>query len=171
MARSFSGDPGAYLPTTSIFDTSNVRNIDVNSNEFKNFLVDLLQTVNNIALVVNVKESGYFYLTQDNQPFTTGAVYFPASGSNVGRNVSRKVINFGALPNSGTTSVAHGITFDSQLIATRIYGAATNPGNGFVPVPNVEIKVTVDTTNINIITTANYSAYTVCYMIIEYLTS
>ncbi len=51
MAKAFSSDIGAFLPTTTIFDEAQVRQLDIQSDEFKEFLVTLLQTLNNIALV------------------------------------------------------------------------------------------------------------------------
>lgn len=181
MAKAFSGDVGAFLPTTGIFSESQVRDINVNSTEFKEFLVNLLQTVNNIALVTNIKETGYFYP----QEFVNGGVYFPnpaltssTAQAPIGRQVVRMVVNFGTLPNAGTTSVAHGISnFADPSSCTRIYGAATTPGTSWIPIPfssptlNENIKITVDATNVNITTAIDYSAYTKCYVVVEYITS
>jgi hypothetical protein len=89
----------------------------------------------------------------------------------------RKVINFGTLPNATTKSVAHGITFTTGSVVTRLYGVATNPVSTFsyLPLPyasptlNQCIALNADGTNINIITGIDRTAYTVCYVVIEYL--
>ena len=183
MAKSFSGDVGAFLPTTIVFNEQQVRELDVQSDEFKEFLVVMLQALNNAALVTNIKESAYYY----QQLFTTGAVYFPNPALNsttgqtpIGRQVVRMVVNFGALPNAGVKSVAHGIAaadFADPASTTRIYAAATNPGVSWIPLPfasptlNKNIQLDVDATNVNITTAINYSAYTKCYVVIEYITS
>lgn len=175
MTKAFSYDVGAFLPTTGLFDESQIQGMNVNSEEFKGFIVSLLQTVNNIALITNIKESGYFY---PDTLFVTGAAYFPDPALNsttaqspTPRQVVRSVVNFGSLPNAGLKSVAHNITFDAQLIGTRVYGCATIPGTGFLPLPNNGIDLTVDTINVNITTAADFTAYTVCYVVIEYLVS
>ena len=176
MTKAFSGDIGAFLPTTTIFDETQVRQLDVQSNEFKEFLVNLLQTLNNIALVTNIKESGYYY---PGTQFVTGGVYFPdpaltsaTTQAPVGRQVVRDTVFWDkAFPNVGSDTLAHGITFDSQLLGVRVYGCATNPGVGFAPIPNQDIRCRISTTNIEITTTSDYSSYTKGLFVIEYLTS
>ena len=176
MAKAFSSDIGAFLPTTTIFDESQVRGLDIKSDEFKEFLVNLLQTVNNISLITNIKESAYYY--QGTQ-FVTGGVYFPNPSLNsstaqapIGRQVVRDTVFWDkAFPNVGSDTLAHGITFDSQLLGVRVYGCATNPGVGFAPIPNEDIRCRISTTNIEITTTSNYSAYTKGLFVIEYITS
>lgn len=174
MAKSFSGDVGAFLPTTSIFDPGLVRSLNVNSEEFKEVLVQLMQAVNNIALVTNIKDTGYYY----QQQFVNGQVYFPNPAFNsttaqspVGRQVTRMVINFGPLPNAAEKSVAHGVTFNSSISGTRVYGCATNPGVRLVSIANNDINVQVTPTDIVLTTESDYSDCTICYMVLEYLTS
>src|SRR5678815_1473821 len=116
--------PGAFLPTTDVYDTQAIYELDIKSEDFKEFLVRLRQSTNNIALVVNIKDSGYYVLTE----FVNGQAFFPnpllsstTQQAPVFRQVFRKVINFGALPNAGTKSVAHGIDINSTFTFTRIY--------------------------------------------------
>lgn len=180
MAKAFSGDIGAFLPTTPIFDESKIREINVNGDEFKEFLVTLSQTINNICLISNIKDSGYYY----QQEFTTGAVYFPnpnlsstTAQKPIGRQVVRKVINFGALPNAGSTSVAHGLDISDPKSVVRLYGAATDAGTSWIPLPfasttlNQNIQLEVDATNVIITTGIDRTGYEKCYVVIEYLTS
>lgn len=90
-------------------------------------------------------------------------------------NVYRKTIDFGALPNAALKSVAHGITFTTASKGTRIYGCATDPVNQlYIPIPfssptlNENIKIGIDGTNINITTAIDYSAFTMCNVVLEY---
>lgn len=174
MARSYPDQlgPGAYVSTTEIFDPSLIQQMDVQSDEFKEFLNILTRTINDMNLLLNIKDTGYYVL----QEFVNSQVYFadPTLSSTTAqaptlRNVFRKVINFGTLPNSGTTSVAHGLTIDNNWIFTRMYGCSTNPGTAFVPIPNQDIKLSADATNVTITTTAAYAGYTTTYIVLEYI--
>ena len=178
-------DAGAFLPTTDIFDRSLIETIDLDSQEFRDFLVRLYQTTNNIAQMVNIKTSGFYVETE----FVNGELYFPnkALSSLTGqtpeyRQVLRKVVDFGALPSGAPAfkDVAHGITFvnTGKVAFTRIYATATDPTTPkAIPIPyssaaavasNLEIYV--DTTNVRITTGGtDYSAYTTCHVVLEYI--
>jgi hypothetical protein len=104
----------------------------------------------------------------------TGQTWFTPGDPNKFRYGSRTVVNFGTLPNAGTTSVAHGIVTTSNTVFTRIYGVATDPGTGYVPIPYADtggnhIELNVDTTNVNIVTTVDWTAYTTCYVVLEWV--
>jgi len=170
---------GAFIPTTNIWDPTEIYSTEVTSPEFKELLVRLYQNLNSMAMAVNLKDTGYY----DTSEFVTGQKYFPKPGLTslsaevpAFRQTYRKVINFGTLPNTGTTNVAHGITVDANTIFTRIYGTATDPtGLSYLPLPyasstaanNIELKV--DNTNVTIITGSNRAAYTITYVVVEYL--
>ena len=170
---------GAFLPTTDVFDRSAIQALDVNSPEFKDFLVRLYQTTNNIANAVNIRDAGYYPLTE----FINGQLWFenPTLSSSTTqvpeyRQVWRKVINFGALPNTTTKNVAHGITVDSNLTWTRIYATATDTtGLTGLPIPYShattanEIRLDVTSTNVSITTGANRTNYDTCYVVLEYI--
>jgi hypothetical protein len=181
VADSFSTqtNAGAFVPTNLIWDVQQLYSIDVNSTAFKELLVRLYQNINNIALVLNIKDSGYYA----EQEFVNGQLFFPNplsvdTGTNdqIYRQVFRTVVNFGPLPNATTISIAHDIDTDDSFSFTRIYGAAsTSNGTLFIPLPfssptlNQNIKMTVDVTNVNITTAIDYSAYTTTYIVLEYL--
>lgn len=169
---------GSFVALSDTFDDQTLQELDSNSFEFKDFIVRLRRAVTNISNALNTKDTG-MYVCQD---FVNGQVYFPnpALTSSTGqqptfRQVYRKVINFGALPNAATTSVAHNIIIDSQFTFTRIYGCATNPNTTFIPLPYAHttsadnIILNVDTTNVNITTGIDYSSYTTSYVILEYI--
>jgi len=172
-------NPGSFIPTTTLFDISQVQSIEVTSQEFKDLLVRLYQTVNNIAFNLNDKEAGLYSLDE----YVTGGEYFPNpaydSASSVKpdpRQVYRKVINFGALPNAAPKNVAHGVTINANLTFTRIYGCASDPaGNVYLPLPYASttlingIELSVGAANVTITTGINRTAFTECFVVLEFI--
>ena len=179
MAVNNSQNYGSFVPTTNIWDATFIQDIDVNSPEFKELLIRLYQNLNLMALTLNTKDSGLY----TNDEFVNGQLYFPnpaLSSSTTtnpsARNVYRKVINFGALPNTATKSVLHDIPITAGYSFTRIYGAASDQvGLTYLPLPFVDaagtdnIQLDVDQFDINITTTSDRTNYTVTYVIVEYL--
>lgn len=166
---------GAFIPTTDVFDVSQ-GNIDPASDEGKLFLVRLRQSINNMALVTNIKDSGYYLPAE----FVNGQLYFPnpdvavtnpGAKNAVYRQVYRMVVDFGALPNAATKSVAHNIpNISADFTFTRMYGAATDPiALTYLAIPNADITLDADATNVNITTVANLTAYTRTYIVLEYI--
>lgn len=139
----------------------------------KELIVRLYQYLNQMANAVNLKESGYYTLTE----FVTGGLYFPnpaltssQTQKAVYRPVFRLVVDFGALPNNTTSSVAHGLTIDSTYSFTHIYATASDPVNLlYFPIPTTGVTITVDDTNVNITTTSDLTAYTTCFVVLEYI--
>jgi len=168
---------GAFLPTTNIWDSNEVENIDVNSEDFKELLVKLYRNINNIALSVNIRDAGFYEQTE----FINGQLFFsnPSLSSTSSktpeqRQVFRKVINFGALPNTATKNIAHEITITNAFTFTRIYGSSSDTtGNQFIPIPYASsansIELSVNATNISITTTSNRSSFNTTYIILEYI--
>ena len=124
---------------------------------------------------LNDKEIAQYNLVE----IVTGQKWFTPSNNQKERYVYRKVIDFGALPNAATKSVAHGITTTATTVFTNIYGASTDPGasaiTASIPLPfssptlNENIKLNVDATNVNVTTGIDYTAYTETYIILEYI--
>lgn len=172
---------GAFIGTTSEFDVSAIYETDVTSPQFKELLVRLYQSVNNIALLLNIKDSGYY----NTQEFVNGQLLFPnptlsSATSTVPafRQIFRTLVNFGQLPDAGILTAPHYINFTSTYSVTRIYGAASDPtGLNYIPLPyaasniNDGISLFVDSTNVNIRTTTDRRNFTICYVIIEYVKS
>lgn len=184
MAGNQQTNTGSFVPLTNIWDVQRLQDVDINSEEFKELLVRLYQNINNICMALNIKDVGYYTLSE----FLNGQLFFPnpALSSTTAqtptyRQVFRTVVNFGALPNAGTKSVPHGIAINpvtpTTYSFTRIYGAASNGSaqNSFIPLPfasptlNENIKLTVDNTNVNVTTAIDYSSYTICYLVLEYI--
>lgn len=172
-------DIGLYIPTTTIWGLDDIEEMDVKSPEFKRLLVQLYENINNIAYVLNLKDSAYYV----QQEFVNGQQYFPGTISsttdtNLFRNVYRKVVDCSALANTGTTTTAHGISMTNTFTFTRIYGAASDQvGKNFLPLPYASptlannIEINVDATNINITTGSDRTAFTLTYVVLEYLKS
>lgn len=173
---------GAFIQTTQVWDVSQIEDVDVNSKEFKELLVRLYQQINNIANVLNIKDTGMYQLSE----FVNGQVFFsnPALSSGTAqapedRQVLRKVLNYTtALPDMSTATIAHGITCTVKTTFTRIYGVANDTaGKNYIPLPyasptlanNIELKV--DATYVTIITGSNRTNFTTTYIVVEFLQS
>jgi hypothetical protein len=120
---------------------------------------------------VNTKEGG-LYLLQESATFQQ---YFNEVDPQSNRNVYRKVINFGSLPNATTKRVPHNVALTSTARITRMYGGSTDPSTiQFKPLPfssptlinNVTLEA--DQTDIIITTGADLSAFRFTTVVFEY---
>ena len=170
---------GLYVPSTYIWDVEQLHSIDVTSPEFKELLVRLYQNINAITIAINLKDSGYYFTDE----FVCGQQYFqdPTLTSASQRNpeprqIYRKVVNFGALPNTATKSVAHGLMINSSWNFTRIYGTATDTAAlAAIPLPysttaavGDNIELNIDAANVNVTTESNRTNFNQCYVVLEY---
>ena len=178
-------NPGAFIASTNVWNASEIQNNDSLPPEIKSLFVSLYQNLNNMAILINLKDTGYYTL----QEFLPSQSFFPnpaldstTAQSPTIRQTFRTVINFGALPNAGSKSVAHHIQISTTLPTnysfTRIYGASSNPDQtSFIPLPyasptsNKNISIEITNTNVVITTGIDYSAYTTTYIICEYIKS
>jgi hypothetical protein len=172
---------GSFVPTTNVWDVQQIYQIQSISPELRELLVRLYQNLNLMATNVNLKDTGYYPLSE----FVNSQLFFPnpslTSQTNTFpayRQVFRATINFGALPNTGTKSVAHNLTFDTATTFTRIYGAASDTTDIlYIPIPYASasgtdnIELNVDVTNVNITTASDRTNYNVTYVILEYIKS
>jgi len=138
------------------------------------FLVEQLKLHGN---AINIREIGWFL----NEEVLSGKSFIPANTSTSSdtqeyRSIFRKIINFGALPNTASKSIAHGINISNNFTLLQLYGAATDPiGLTSISLPYVDatvansVSLSMDATNITVVTHDNKSAYTRCYVIIEYI--
>lgn len=170
---------GSFIPTTNVWDPLQLNQIQGITPEFRELLIRLYQNLNLMAIAVNTKDTGYYPLSE----FINGQLFFPNPLLNSGtstfpayRQVFRIVINFGALPNATTKSVAHGLTVDTATTFTRIYATASDTtGLTYIPIPYAsasgidDIEINVDVTNVNITTASDRTNYNVTYVILEYI--
>lgn len=176
MAWPSQTNPGLFIGTTFVFDIGEIQQLDI-SPEFKDLLVRLYQNLNAMQIALNLKDSGYYA----EEEFVNSQSYPPVdtvvgNAPTVSRQVFRKLIDFGPLPNTGTATVAHGISLTTAFSFTRIYGAASDQaGFNYIPIPyasptdadNIELRV--DTTNVIITTGSNRSNFTQTWIVLEYL--
>jgi hypothetical protein len=172
---------GAFVPTNLIWDVQNLYTVDVQSPEFKELLVRMYQNINNIALVLNIKDTGMYQLSE----FVNGQLLFPNPQNNsstpaypANRQILRQVYNFGALPATATKSVPHNIVCNATTTFTRIYGAASDTtGFNYIQLPyasntaGASIQLNLDGTNINVTTGSDRSNFNITYIVVEYVQS
>lgn len=171
---------GAFIPTTNVWDVSDIYQVEKLDPQLRELLVRLYQNLNNMALSVNIKDSAFY----DNaNEFVNGQQWFPnpanssaTSSSPSMRQVFRKVVNFGTLPNNASKAVAHAIPVTTAYSFTRIYACASDPVNKeYAPIPYASttadnVELFVDATNVTITTnSANWITYTMTYVILEYI--
>lgn len=134
----------------------------------RQFLVEHLKRISN---ALNVREIGWFLTEQS----LAGKNLFRTDESNDQfRSILRIVINFGALPNAGTKTVAHGLTIDANFSIVNMWLGATDPVNfvgfglSYFSIAAGDIKLSYDVNNVIVTTASNYSAYTTTYVVMEY---
>jgi len=173
---------GVFVPQNLVWDVQQIYNSDFTA-EQKELLVRLYQNINNIAIALNLKDTGVY-----NNSFSTinGQTWFPNPANNsstpaypAARQVQRLVLLWASpLPNTGSQTQPHGIVCTASTTFTRIYATASDTtGLNYIPIPyasptlanNIELKV--DGTNVTIITGSNRSNFNVTYVILEYLQS
>ncbi len=169
---SFIGDPNDFVPESYIFP----------EDDFPEYDVKLRQYLNIISVSLNTKDSGLY----TDQEIITGQQFLPiystdSSSSLNYRDVFRKVIDFGILPDSTSKSIAHNISTTEDYSIVKLYATATDPAASTlqtaIPIPYVNVaapadgvQLDMDSTDVIITTTtANYTSYTRCFIIVEYI--
>jgi len=167
---------GSFVPTTNIYSIENLKDIKLDSPEFRNFLVRLRNTVNQLAISSNAKVSGFY----DTDEFVTGELFFKNPNLNSTtdrpptlRPITFTVINFGSLPNTATKSVAHGLDISSNWSFINAYATATDT-TGLTSIQfdysdAATLSIDVDGTNVNITSIDDKTAYDTCYVFLKYI--
>jgi len=164
----------ANNPADAFLNTTQVWNLPDPAKDTSNFLTQLYYALNSISLLLNIKDTGQY----SPQEFTCGQQYVFNQNPN---QVIRKVIDFGALPNTAAKSVAHGIGTAGaggtikDYTFTRIYGASSDPTNRlFIPLPYASttlangVELSLSDTNVVVTTGIDRSAFTKTYIVIEW---
>jgi len=176
-------DYGLFLGTPSIVDPGYIQTIEVDSQEFKEFIIELVSVTSDIIDALNKKTTGMHELSE----FVTGSTYFsdPAldsttAGVPIQRQEQSITVIFGALPNTAAKSVAHGIVFPvpNTLRMVHIHCSASDlTGANYLEIPYASpvlannISIDVDATNVVITTGSDRTAYTDCTVVLKYLKS
>lgn len=140
----------------------------------------IVEQLKRITISLNSREIGFFL----DQELLTGKAFIPGSNivltggtSQQFRSVLRMVVDFGALPNASVKSVPHGIIVDANFTLVQMWACATNPIS-LVSFPisysdpyvlSNAVALNMDATNVNIATGTNLSAFTRCFVVIEYM--
>jgi hypothetical protein len=156
---SFSSDPSSQLNQLSFS-----REFPEDPKLLKNTLLDNNQK---IANAVNSKIGG-FYTTIEKG---TSEQYIDFNNTQNTRNIYRVLVDFGQLPNAGSTQIAHGINgWNARYDLVRCYGAANSTSLAqSIPLSNDGISITINATDVTITTTADFSAYDRATVVIEYI--
>jgi hypothetical protein len=159
---SINGSQDYYIP---IYDT-----VPDSWKDAQGFFTEQLKK---ISEGVNVRDIALYI---ENETLTGGQFVPSTNDLTALRSVFRKTIDFGSLPNASTKSVAHGLSIDNRFTLVKLITAATDPSNFLslsIPYASATltdvIEINMDDTNINITTSKDYSSYTRCYVIIEFL--
>jgi len=153
---------GVYIPTT----------YTIPSDDPKQFIVRLYQTLNSIIVALNLKTTGQYL----NQEFVTSNMWFSTTNSTQQRNTYQLVVNTGILA-PGALLVAHGLTIGPTWTFVRIYGSASYynavPANSrYYPLPYADPAgdIVLQVTGTNVIITNNTAiTFSSSYVVLEYL--
>ena len=177
---------GSFIPTTEVWDVSQLYQVEVTSPEFKELLVRMYQNLNRMALALNTATKGYYDIAGE---FIDGSIWFPLPGltSQTSRTPAyrqeiRIVINVPqvagvALPATSVVTVNHNISVTTATVFTRIYGVANDTaGNNYYPLPwadataagaqNIELKANATQVTITNNTMINFD---IVYVVLEFL--
>lgn len=163
----------AFLPTY----------IDLQSNQ-EQLRIVLTDFLTDVSYGVNIREIAQFETVE----LLNGQQFFDPNNAQRKRYVYRKVIDFGALPNNTSKSVAHNIVLDdgvndSTYFFTKLHATAYDPtvGNeqaicidgayydiagGMITNP---INCRLTSTDIVITTTSDRTNFTQCLIVLEYM--
>jgi nucleoside-triphosphatase THEP1 len=67
---------GSFVQTTQVWDVDEIYSMDIKSPEFKELLVRMYQNLNDIAVVLNTKDTGYYPLFE----MVNSQLWFPDDG-------------------------------------------------------------------------------------------
>jgi len=128
---------GAYLPSTQVWDTSEVESAEGVNDPTKELVIRMYQKLADMATMINYKETG-LYPTQE---FVCSKKYFAnetltsTSGRTPKlREVIRKTLPWldevtgtSALPNAALGNMKHVLTFDANTVLVGLTAACTDP--------------------------------------------
>lgn len=181
---SFSGPNnfGAFIANTNVWDTNEIYSAQLDP-KLQELMVKLFQNLNDMALLVNIKDTGYYV----DQEFVNSQAYYPnpnlsstSSTSPTLRQVYRKVVRmnptFSTLPNTGTIAIPHNLRPNSSWTFKCIYGTASDTVNFvYIPLPYASptlannIELSVDANFVYITTGSNRTNFNSVDIVLEYL--
>lgn len=164
-------DSSTLIPISNALDTSLIKEMDPKSPEFKRFIISLVDNVNSILLAVNAKSIGKY---GDKESLSGNSYY--NEDKQVEDPSYNVVINCGALPDTATKQIAHGLDSTWSYKLVRIIGASSDSTNKkYLPIPYATstaidiIEMWIDDTYINITTGKDRTSFDTTKIILEYL--
>ena len=171
-------DQGNFITTLPNF---NLEGMDINSPEFRQFIVILTNTVNDICMAINDKEAGYFSTYE----FLTGKRLYPDPALNAyteeqpyRAGIFRKCFRYTTpLPNAAAVPVAHGLAMDANWKTIDLWGTTfDSTAHQWLKLPFAgsgadAIDLYADFTHIYIKTQSNRNSCTFTNLVIEYTKS
>ena len=136
------------------------------SEDPKDIRYDVNDLYQSIASSVNNKTGGLFVPEEK----INSEQYFDPLNPQKFRNVYRMTVDFGALPNSTSKSVAHNIAgWTAAYLLTSAYGASTDPVSlNSVPIPNDGILLEINSSSVTVTTSSDRSSFTATTIVVEY---
>jgi hypothetical protein len=160
------------LPTSEIYDVSEIGEMDIKSKEFKELIIRLVMNANKQNIAINGKDTGIYDVLET----VTGQTFSADTGTRQRAAYRKCFFAFGALPNAATKTLAHGLTLNTALMITDLWAIAADPAtNTYLKLPyasptlvnNIELNITG--ANIVITTGSDRTAFTKTYIFMEYL--
>ena len=137
------------------------------SRDNEQLIMNIHRGVNDLVNIVNLKDMAIYDKTEQ---FTCQLWYLKTPSRP--ETIQRIVVDFGALPNTALKNVAHNLAVIADWNFQKIYGVAKDPvAIVSIPIAHPDITVRVTATNVEITTTSDLSAYTQCFVILEYTTA
>ncbi len=166
----------SFVPINSVYDVDVIQGLNINSKEFKDFLVRLRQDTNGIAISVNGRDGGFFGIGE----YNTGTQLYPNAADPTNyRTIIRTVVDFGALPNAAIKAVNHNINpgtgTTANYIFTKVFATASDTtGLTYFSLNYMDIAgniavLTATQTQVVIETNFNATNYNQCVVILEYI--
>jgi hypothetical protein len=179
MPFSLPQNPGAFIPTTQVWDITPILQSNIDP-ELKELFVRLYQNLGFMSDIVNIKMTGQY----PEQEFVISSQFFPnpanSSTNNpyvtaAQRQIFRMTVNTGALV-GGTITIAHNIPVTNAYTFVYIGGVASDTiGFNYYPfnyasASGNDLRLYADATNLNIVNNTGIN-FTNSYVILEYITS
>jgi len=165
------------VPTTPMIDMAIDKDGRIDPQKFQQFIIQLTQYLNIVAIASNSKTSGIYDLEEN----LSGNQWFDDPAGTVPRGSYIKVINFGALPDgpvSTTKTVAHNIDVTTETIFVDTYAQATDPVNllyrripylSFTAAQDIQLDVDATNVTITIDAATDLSDFSICYVVLNYI--
>ena len=182
-----SGQYGSFVPTTNIWDVSQIYSTEGISPELQELLVRMYQNLNQMSLALNTKTSGFY--NNDNQQFVNGNVWFPNPANSsqsspyvnpVMRQEQTQVLNLPqngsgfALPAGDTITINHQIVCTAQTTFVGLDGMASDTvGFNYYPINYAGSETISAFANGTQVSITNNTAinFTICYVVLRFLQS